>query len=616
MSLLSLFKSKSPHGEEPGIFKGLWRRSDLVAFPMGDHSHVIHRRHGAPKVFPSFAVDFALGCVRFETLATHLDAHADHFSLNRSQVDTLQAALPALIEAGALVSEQNVRKQCAAGSPGDAARIGLIGFPTGGNRVAFVERALKSFSANAEAYGREVDFLVADSSGDPAQRDAFRASIAALRAGHKGAIFYAGDEEKRRFAKALIKESGCPPDAVEFALFDPLQTGFACGANRNALLLHEAGRAFCSVDDDVICRMAAPPKSLKAGLSLFSSCDPYSRWLFDSRESACQFADWMDADFLAAHEKLLGRGPGAFSLEALNLRQANDEILRRIEGGGSRVRATFTGHIGDPGIPTSVYYLFFDGENRRRLTETEAHYRSVFSSRSVLSVMPDHALGDASVSPGMAMGLDHRELLPPFFPVLHAEDFIYGATLWQGCRGALLGHLPLAILHEPAAGKSILLPSDLNGQRRAVVFEFAHILRRLILSFNPGAEEEAEVRLPALGRYLRDFSSLPVRDFEDALGRHVLEHESAKVFFLENELNADLDTPDFWRRDVEAYLAHVRDAVQHEDYDIPFDLKKAHPPAANRRLMRELIGRFGQLLEEWPAMVKAARSLQQRERYF
>jgi hypothetical protein len=362
--------------------------------------------------------------------------------------------------------------------------------------------------------------------------------------------------------------------------------------------------------------MAASPGPSKRRLALFSSCDPFSRWLFDSRESAYEAASWVETDFLGAHEQLLGRGPGALSFDSLDLEQAHDEILRRIENGGARVRTTYTGHIGDPGIPTSVYYLFFDGENRRRLTETEAHYRAVFSSRSVLSVVAAHALGDSSVSPGMAMGLDHRELLPPFFPVLHAEDFIYGATLWRGCHGALLGHLPLAIQHEPASGKTILLPSQLNGERRAVVFEFAHILRRLILSFHPDGQEEAATRLPALGRYLRDFANVPARDFEDALGRHVLEHESAKVFFLESELNADLEAPDFWRNDVEAYLAHVREAVQHDDYDIPFDLKEGRLPAANRRLMQNLIQRFGQLLEEWPAMVEAARRLQQRERFF
>ena len=44
-----------------------------------------------------------------------------------------------------------------------------------------------------------------------------------------------------------------------------------------------------------------------------------------------------------------------------------------IEESAPRVRATFTGHIGDPGIPTSAYNLYYEGENFERLTSSEEH---------------------------------------------------------------------------------------------------------------------------------------------------------------------------------------------------------------------------------------------------
>ena len=615
MGLLSLFKSKPPRtAESEREAARTWRKTDFLAFSAGEEVHVVCTREGTPRTLPSFAVDFAMGCRKFAPLDEHIAEHAEKHGWNALQHEALQSWLPRMQEAGLLISSSQLREKCAVMTGGDAPpKIGAIGFPTGGDRVPMLARAVDSFAENLREHGRTADLLVADSSVEPGLRDAYRARLSELGRAHSSRILYSGEEEKRRYAAALAQRSGCDPAAVEFALFDPLRTGFACGANRNALLLHEAGRMFCSVDDDVICRLAAAPLS-DARLSLFSACDPFARQLFADRESALAAADFVAQDFLAAHEAMLGRELGALfddalTTDMLDVRNAGDDLLRRVEMGAARIRMSFAGHVGDPGIPTSIYYLYYEGENRRRLTESEAHYRAVLGSRSVLVHAANAAVGDASVSPGMAMGLDHRELLPPFFPVLHAEDFTFGATAWQCCPRSLAGHLPFAILHEPGPGKTILLPGDLNRERRAVVFEFAHVMRRVILDHQPAEHADAPARTIALGRHLADLAAMPARDFTHRLRELTLEHESEKIDWMVEELEKDTDSPEFWRQDVEAYLDHAREALAFEDFDIPFDLKAARTPAENRVLMQEMFSRFGALLQQWPSMVDAARGL-------
>ena len=299
---------------------------------------------------------------------------------------------------------------------------------------------------------------------------------------------------------------------------------------------------------------------------------------------------------------------------AIDLEQIDDEILRRLEDSAARVRATFAGHLGDPGIPTSAYYLYVRERNLERLTKSEAHYRSVFASRSVMSLTASGAIGDASVCPGMAMGLDYRELLPPFFPVLHAEDFIFGATLWRCCPDAVLGHLPYAIEHDPGPGKPIVLPSDLNADRRAVIFEFAHLMRRFVLLQHPAPNASVTERMQKIGRALSDIGALPGEDFRDFLRIQTLEHEGERLDFLERQLRENADAPDFWRDDVQALVEHARDSLGYDDFDIPFDLKGARSPDENRTLMRSLTARFGALLQEWPAMVESARALREEGR--
>jgi len=603
MGLLSRFQKKSGTAAAAHRQNAVWRKADFISASIGNDVQMVYSRRGAPVALPSFALEFAANCFEFAPLETHIAEYAGRHGLHPMQVDALREWLPKLAAAGALISSEQVRDLCAAMRADEPAPppIGTIGFPTGGARVPLLARALESFALNLREHGRTAEFVVADSSTSAEHRAAFRAKAAELAREFGFPVLYSGEEERTQFAAALVKRGACSREAIEFALLDPLGTGFACGANRNALLLHGAGGMLCSVDDDVICRLSALPEVRKERVSLFSNCDPFARWLFPDRESALQAAHFVERDFLGAHEELLGRGvgeliPPEMPLEELSLDDAGDDILRRLALAPARIRTSYLGHFGDPGIPSSCYYLFYERANRQRMTASEEHYRAVFASRSVLAAAPALSIGDASISPGMAMGLDHRELLPPFFPVLHAEDFIFGATAWQCCAGSVAGHQPLAIQHEPPPGKTILLPGDLGPQRRVVLFEFAHLIRRVIRDVEIAQRASSEERMRSLGRALNELAALPSADFIEVLRQKTLEYESEKLGWLDKQLELD-EMPEFWRRDVEEYLTNVRESFTEEDFDIPLDLKKGRTSAENRIFMQTLFARFGQLLQ-------------------
>ncbi len=618
MGLLSRFQKKSPPspaGNSPEERQVVWRKGDFISVPMGNEVQVVYPRRGTPASLPSFTLEFVANCLDFAPLEDHIADYASQHGLHSMQVDSLREWLPRLIEAGALISSEHVRATCAAMRTGEPAPppIGIIGFPTGGDRVPLLARAVESFARNLRQHGRTAEFVVADSSARPEQRAAFRTKAGELAREFGFPVLYSGEEERQRFARALADRGACRPETIEFALLDPLGTGFACGANRNALLLHGAGQMLCSVDDDVVCRLSSLPEIRTERVSMFSNCDPFARWLFPDRESVLDAAEWVERDFLAAHEELLGRSVGTFfptemTVDDLSLVDAGDDLLRRIAVAPARIRTTFLGHVGDPGIPSSSYYLFYERANRDRMVASEEHYRAALASRSVLAAAPALSIGDASVSPGMAMGFDHRELLPPFFPVLHAEDFIFGSTVWQCCAGSVAGHQPLAILHDPPAGKSILLPGDLGPQRRVVLFEFAHLLRRVIRDVELAQRASTADRTRSLGRALSELAAMPLADFMEVLREKLLQHESEKLGYLDKQLEQP-DMPEFWRRDVEHLLLNARESLTEEDFDIPHDLKTGRTSVENRLFMQTLIARYGQLLQEWPSIVDATREL-------
>jgi hypothetical protein len=627
MGLLSLFKCRSgdatptpPEMEdtatgetrsEPNL---LWRCGTFDSYSLGEHVQAIHRDGEPPIVLPAFAVEFASGCSEWKSLSDHVAYQVERHGWDSLQVETLKRILPELTTGGVLISSAIVLERLAAMSPGPASsppQIAALGFPTGGDRVALLERSIRSFARNLSEHGRKAEFLVADSSGNTRHTDAFRTCLIQLGAELDIPISFSARPEKEAFARALVEIGACSYETAEFALLDPLETGFACGANRNALLLHCAGQMLCSIDDDVVCDLFRSGPA-EQRLALFSNRDPFSRWLFPDKESAETFAVPESADFLAAHESLLGksardlvRGLRADECDFGNLR---DRVLERLSAPNLRIRSTFFGHLGDPGIPSSAYYLYYDGENRRRLTESEERYQAVFSSRSVQTLCPVPAIGDASVSPGMAMGLDHRELLPPFFPVLHAEDFSWGAAVWQCCGRALLGHVPLAIRHAPPP-KPILTPADFTADRRVVIFEWAHLLRYLLLEFEPAARLSDSERMIGLGKHLSALAALAPADFVYAIGKLILRFESERLSWLERELREDHETPDYWREDLERHIDHVRASLAHDDFDIPLDLKSKGSPEDNRLFMQRALGRYGRLLQEWPVLVQGAITL-------
>jgi len=625
MGLLSRFRASSSHAapSRAALVSGqgaeLWRRGNVVTHPAGEDLQIVYSRGNIPQTLPTFAVDFALSCKTFRPLDEHLEEFATRHDWNALQCDALRAWLPQLVAARVLLSGEDVRRRCAAlMKPGAGPPpIAAIGFPTGGNRSALVTRAVASFAENATRHGHNVDIIVADSSGNPADAERMRTTVSSLAGRALGNFLFIGEPEKRAFCERVAREAGCDQALLEFALLDPFGLGFACGANRNALLLQQAGDMLCAVDDDVVCQLATPGKS-DAQLSSFSQFDPFVRQFFTDRESALAAARWSDLDFIGAHEEMLGRDLGHFfgpdlGTQQLDLAHVGDHFLARIDRPAAVIRTTFTGHVGDPGMPTSVYYLYAEGKSRQSLPVDEEAYRAVMSSRSVLTCVTNRAIGDESVSPGMAMGLDHRELLPPFFPVLHAEDYVFGATVWQCCPDTIAGHLPIAVLHEPPPGKPVILLDDLSRDRRALVFEFAHIMRRIVLDdFEPAENATAAERMQALGRQLVERASLPAADFIEYMRTQTLLYESSKMAYLGEQLRDAPDAAPCWRRDVETYIDHCRLAVTFDDFDIPFDLKGLGSAAEIRVLMQQLIHRYGLLLQAWPVIVEATKRLRSR----
>ncbi|HEY0715292.1 MAG TPA: hypothetical protein VGF45_21610, partial [Polyangia bacterium] len=116
---------------------------------------------------------------------------------------------------------------------------------------------------------------------------------------------YATTNETRDFARQIAKDTGIDPALTAFALGDGLDCGADTGANRNGLLLANAGETFVSADDDTICNLTSPRLHREATLSFAE--DPTLVRLSGELADGLAPSALGEECLFKAHEQLLGR---------------------------------------------------------------------------------------------------------------------------------------------------------------------------------------------------------------------------------------------------------------------------------------------------------------------
>ena len=509
---------------------------------------------------------------------------------------------------------------CPADSLSGAAIIKSVAMITA-NRVESSKRALSSYIENSKLHGRKNNFILMDDSADAQVRDRYRHMLHELQARYGVEILYGGLEEKKEFAKALIKEGDLASEIVHFALFDVFKCGNTYGANRNAVLLHTVGDAIFSADDDTVCRVAVSSDS-RSNLTLSHESDPADIWVFPDRKAVLASVIFREEDILKIHEQLLGKNLNeAFSSFNLSSGEASNRInsglLQRLATNDSRILVTQNGMFGDCGWGTPFNcvrrprgYLLLGGESHKRIVQSEAEYKSACASREVLRMVSRPTVSDDAFLQSMFIGLDNRNLLPPFMPVASGEDVIFGSTFWQCFQEGYLAHLPWALLHDPMENRKFW-PGEIF--RTASGMPMAKIILECIRSFSDrSARIDERKMMRALGKHMIQIGSLPFPEFEEFIMALLKHSWNSCITLMEDELNTHGGSPEYWANDVRKYIDIVRREFKRKDYCIPLDLIEGRNLNEIRDLSQQLVLHFGQLLYSWPEIIETAQRLRDK----
>ncbi len=386
-------------------------------------------------------------------------------------------------------------------------------------------------------------------------------------------LCHVSQKEKRIYIdrlKELGSKEGVPPEVVEFTLHNMQGWGRDVGTKRNLFLLATVGEKAISVDDDTICQFHKSP-SYEDKIDVCARIDHTEVRFYPTFEEISQSHRDEEFDLLKGHNSFLGKKvqnvigqlPQYQNWEKSAL---NPEFLVRLLKTPQHISVISTGLAGDSGTDSPSGILGLQGENRKRLFESEETYQNVLARCPIMKSVPRWVLTSSNHFMTPNASYDNRQVLPPFSPVVRNQDQVF-ATLLQKTEGSTqcIGHMPWAIYHYPEEKRSFSREDLVNCR-----FSLGGILPTFISEF---CESSINPSLEQVGTYLKDLGKLSSTDFEATLASSLVKLITERISYLGIYLQVFQRTPEYWARDVEEQIEKRLDFLEKKDFFIPEESK-------------------------------------------
>jgi hypothetical protein len=608
---LTVSKSDVGLGEQSDAVDRYRSPLDLSRFSLGDGSALVYSPESrAYETVPNFSVRMLDACKTFAPLEEHAVHICQAFGLGLVELPNVRNQLRGLAEAGLLTSHGSLLQSCMRNAtPEDDSKstISSLGIPTR-NRPDSLRRCLESYAQCAHDFDRTITFVVVDESNQEETRQTNMQTLAEVKRQFGAECYYIGPREKQELAELIAQEGNLPAEVVNFALLNVENCPVSTGTSRNALLLSTIGDLTVQVDDDTQCRLA-PGRVLEDGVTLTSVSDATRFWTFaqGDDESLCDRVE--RKDFFAVHEQLLGKLVGnclkSHSGKDVKMDAAKSSFFRKLDQPNARVLSTFLGTYGDSGLGHFFNFMVLEGESRKWLLSSESNYRYAICTRKAMRAVTNPTITEGTLCMAMNLGLDNRELLPPFTPVQRNQDGVFGKLM--RARSGFYGYLPWMIQHR-ASEDRYCSHDDLWKQEGPV--SLGTIFAALADSFLPAdITDGAEQTLRTLGNSFTRWGTMPMADTDEIIRLALWKSTMGHVQSVEAFLQVYKDSPDFWKKDMKTHLSSTRQMLAKKDFIVPIDLRETFGIDTALPLSKRLIQRFGEVLQIWPDIYEAASRL-------
>jgi len=535
-------------------------------------------------------------CQGCRTLDEHEARAAAQLSAPREHRSAIRELLERCALKGLLITVSELVSRL--GAPSDARAVPLGGVVVRtADRPALLARLLASAAALEARAGEKRCWIVIDDSRDPASERANRTTIdeaKSIEVEHydRAAAASVEDELRAEFPGAARE--------IAWLLASGTVGEATYGRPLNHALLHLAGRAFVSIDDDVVLDALRAPLS-EPGFDVSDAPDE-TIW-YESEQALFAQCPRSELDPIAEHARWLGL-PMA---NAWALAESQFGTLAAIELPASqalrfapeaRVLFTHNHACGDPGSTVlPLQLLTLPARSQRWLVENPGAAAYAFGARigwrgqTRLRLTPRRLLTLTTIA-----GMDNSQLLPPTARAYRSEDLLLGTVAQWTHRYAWQVDLPFGVPHLREPAKRWAATNDrVAPEPLPFLLEYLERRETALVGADP------EQRLAAAGGLLLDLAAASDATLCELAIEHTEEAASGVLFSIREQLDNDA-LPAGWKKSLAAWL---------ESPAFALDAASLRARAPAPQAIRALADAYGRSLLVWPQLWKFCRERSQ-----
>lgn len=379
------------------------------------------------------------------------------------------------------------------------------------------------------------------------------------------------------------------------------------GVNQNWILLASAGETLVSADDDTMAEIVDRP-AVGRRIQLSSGDDPTVLETYLTQADLESDVTFVTHDVMEDHDKTLGAAAEVVNrnlIDIVDTDSADPGIVKRLMGSRGMVRATSLGIAGDPGRAALQFLLFDEGSRRESYVRTSSILDSALVSQAVVRAVSQLTLSAGGHFMTTHVGLDNRDVLPPFLPLGGNQDGLFGRMLLSLIPGSVIAHLPTAVRHKRPEGRTVSIQSV-----RRILPTLAGFLGLVFDDFNlVQPYESPEYAMRRGGAHLASVAALSQRDFSDLMRLHWNRYLAERADHLHYLLAKYGSSPRHWAKHVRALLSTIDQQLDDSGMPIPVELTYLPEAQSAVSTFQRLISDFGTFLYHWPDIWHAARSM-------
>jgi len=442
--------------------------SDLIAFDTckayelpGKKLLIRNLRNGKSAVVTTEVFSALSLCESFRTADEHATRLLKNTSALPSQIEDVKRVLRSTLNDGLMVSASEICRLMTSSasvenaSGKDDADKSVVVIITW-ERPAALQRLLNSILNKADPGNISVLYVV-DDSRKTENIHQNQQIVSDFKTKTTIQATYFGQKQQQHLLSEIVRNVPQHEHAVRFLADQSRWTDYwSSGLARNYVLLLSVGRRVVVFDDDTIGEVYEPLER-KKGIS-FSS-EPREARFYQHHERWSDFQPRHDLDPIGGHLECLGLSfsnalqiLGIQRLDPSSLANATIKDIHRWHG-ASLVMVTQCGTLGHSGTVNNRWVAQLQGASCQRMLESNEQVESAIRQDNLwLGYSRAHFSSVANMS--QITGLDNRNQLPPYFPILRGEDRLFGVMLNYLFPDAVVMDYPWAAPHLPLLERS------------------------------------------------------------------------------------------------------------------------------------------------------------------